>query len=234
MGLLIVVRHGQASITGADYDQLSDLGERQSTITGAALGTRIAPPDLIVQGGMRRHAQTTDAILRGSRWTSSVETDARWNEFDHDHMLLAAHPDYADRPAMLEKLAAQPNPAKTFQELFLVAVQRWIDGQHDDEYPESFPAFVARVQQAAVELAERPGTTLVSTSGGAVAVLAALSTLGTSEVTPELASAWSRLNEVCVNTGISKFLPGRRPSPTMLSYNDHSHLEIDRSLITYR
>ncbi|WP_431842967.1 histidine phosphatase family protein [Calidifontibacter indicus] len=234
MSLLIVVRHGQASITGEDYDLLSTLGEQQAKLTGRALGARLSAPAVIVQGSLRRHAQTTSGVRSGAGWECEVETDPRWNEFDHDGLLAAAYPQYASRPALLEDLAAHQDPNREFQRLFLGAVDRWTAGEHDGDYQESFVAFVSRVRDAAVEAAAREGTVVVSTSGGPLAVLAALSTLGSADVTPAMAHAWGRFNEVVVNAAVSKFLRGRRPSPTLLSFNDHGHFEHDRSLITYR
>lgn len=234
MSLLIVVRHGQASITGEDYDLLSTLGEQQAKLTGRALGARLSAPAVIVQGSLRRHAQTTCGVRSGAGWECEVETDPRWNEFDHDGLLAAAYPQYASRPALLEDLAAHQDPNREFQRLFLGAVDRWTAGEHHGDYQESFVAFVSRVRDAAVEAAAREGTVVVSTSGGPLAVLAALSTLGSADVTPAMAQAWGRFNEVVVNAAVSKFLRGRRPSPTLLSFNDHGHFEHDRSLITYR
>lgn len=234
MSLLIVVRHGQASITGEDYDLLSTLGEQQAKLTGRALGARLSAPAAIVQGSLRRHAQTTCGVRSGAGWECEVETDPRWNEFDHDGLLAAAYPQYASRPALLEDLAAHQDPNREFQRLFLGAVDRWTAGEHHGDYQESFVAFVSRVRDAAVEAAAREGTVVVSTSGGPLAVLAALSTLGSADVTPAMAQAWGRFNEVVVNAAVSKFLRGRRPSPTLLSFNDHGHFEHDRSLITYR
>lgn len=234
MSLLIVVRHGQASITGEDYDLLSTLGEQQAKLTGRALGARLSAPAVIVQGSLRRHAQTTCGVRSGAGWECEVETDPRWNEFDHDGLLAAAYPQYASRPALLEDLAAHQDPNREFQRLFLGAVDRWTAGEHHGDYQESFVAFVSRVRDAAVEAAAREGTVVVSTSGGPLAVLAALSTLGSADVTPVMAQAWGRFNEVVVNAAVSKFLRGRRPSPTLLSFNDHGHFEHDRSLITYR
>ena len=234
MSLLIVVRHGQASITGEDYDLLSTLGEHQAKLTGRALGARLSAPAVIVQGSLRRHAQTTCGVRSGADWECEVETDPRWNEFDHDGLLAAAYPQYASRPALLEDLAAHQDPNREFQRLFLGAVDRWTAGEHHGDYQESFVAFVSRVRDAAVEAAAREGTVVVSTSGGPLAVLAALSTLGSADVTPAMAHAWGRFNEVVVNAAVSKFLRGRRPSPTLLSFNDHGHFEHDRSLITYR
>ena len=178
--------------------------------------------------------QTAAKALTAMGLPPEWETDARWNEFDHDGLLAAAYPQYASRPALLEDLAAHQDPNREFQRLFLGAVDRWTAGEHHGDYQESFVAFVSRVRDAAVEAAAREGTVVVSTSGGPLAVLAALSTLGSADVTPAMAQAWGRFNEVVVNAAVSKFLRGRRPSPTLLSFNDHGHFEHDRSLITYR
>ena len=40
MGVVLLVRHGQASFGAADYDVLSPLGERQAAATGAVPGRR--------------------------------------------------------------------------------------------------------------------------------------------------------------------------------------------------
>ena len=65
------------------------------------------------------------------------------------------------------------------------------------------------------------------TSGGPVAWVAA-SLLGSS------ADVWSRLNPVTVNASVTKVVVGRRGA-TLVSFNDHSHLEgADSPLVSYR
>ena len=44
MGVLVLLRHGQASMGTADYDQLSGLGHRQARAAGA----RLARADLSI------------------------------------------------------------------------------------------------------------------------------------------------------------------------------------------
>ena len=70
MGQLLLVRHGQASWDGADYDVLSEVGHRQGELLGAALAARGIRPELVVTGGMRRHrdcvlADTQPVFLPG-------------------------------------------------------------------------------------------------------------------------------------------------------------------------
>jgi broad specificity phosphatase PhoE len=44
VGVILLVRHGQASFGGADYDVLSPSGERQARRLGAALAARGVQP----------------------------------------------------------------------------------------------------------------------------------------------------------------------------------------------
>ena len=54
MGMLYLVRHGQASFGAANYDQLSDLGQRQCQRLGKYF---------------RDRGQRFDAVVRGSDWS---------------------------------------------------------------------------------------------------------------------------------------------------------------------
>ena len=81
MSQVLLVRHGQASWGSADYDVLSDLGERQSRMLGEALATRGGPRPGRA-GAMRRHRQTAEQAVAGAGWADVVVDDG-WNEFDH-------------------------------------------------------------------------------------------------------------------------------------------------------
>ena len=63
MGQLLLVRHGQASWGNEDYDVLSPLGWEQSRMLGTALGERGLSPEVVVQGGMRRHRETALGVF---------------------------------------------------------------------------------------------------------------------------------------------------------------------------
>ncbi len=77
----------------------------------------------------------------------------------------------------------------------------------------------------AVERLGPRGTGVVVTSGGPVSWVAA-SLLGAG--TP----VWGRLNPVVVNASVTKVVVGRRGA-TLVSFNDHSHLEAE-ALLSYR
>jgi broad specificity phosphatase PhoE len=221
MSVVLLVRHGQASWGAADYDRLSELGEEQARVLGCALVARGVHPDVVVRGGMRRHRQTAEAAVAGAGWTADVVEDAGWNEFDHQQM-LELHPSRVGEGEDLTRAE--------FQQWFEDATRRWTDGRHAEEYDESFDAFGWRVDAALRRTVDRLGarqTAVVFTSGGPVS-WAAASLLGAG------ADVWSALNPVVVNGSVTKVVIGRRGA-TLVSFNDHSHLEAaGAGLVSYR
>lgn len=214
MGLLLLVRHGQASFGAEDYDVLSETGHEQGRLLGAHLAGLGVRPDVVVRGGMRRHRETAEAMLETSGWEVDPEVDADWDEFDHVTLV----------GAMGEEL---PTDRSAFQDLFERATARWVDG-HVHDGGESYGAFLARVQAAlgrAVERA-RTGTVVVVTSGGTIGAVAA--TL----VDPRDPSRlWATFNTVVVNSSVTRVVVGRSGT-RLLTFNEHPHLTAET--LTYR
>ena len=69
MGNLYLVRHGQASFGAADYDNLSELGYRQSVRLGEYLAGKGLQFEAVITGTLRRHAQTWAGIAQGAELT---------------------------------------------------------------------------------------------------------------------------------------------------------------------
>src|SRR5260370_40067352 len=63
MGVLLLVRHGQASMGAADYDQLSELGRRQARATGTRLAGADPAIDRVTCGALTRQRDTTAEIM---------------------------------------------------------------------------------------------------------------------------------------------------------------------------
>ena len=219
MGVLLLVRHGQASFQSDDYDVLSDTGHAQGAALGRALAERGIQPDLLVRGSMRRHRETTDAAVEAAGWAAPVEEDAGWDEFDQ-MTTIAGRPDFTLVPGeSFEERSARVDDLIT----------RWASGDHDAEYHESFPTFRARVEAAFERTLDRvaeSGTAIVFTSGGPVSWVAASLVDGGVPV-------WARLSRVVVNASVSKIVVGSRGA-NLVSFNDHSHLEAEPGLLTYR
>lgn len=84
MAELLVIRHGQASFGADDYDQLSDLGHKQSAMVGAALRAAGWVPDRLITGNLRRQKET----LASMGFSQAPEEHGGLNEYDF-HDLLA-------------------------------------------------------------------------------------------------------------------------------------------------
>lgn len=218
MSVILLVRHGQASFGAADYDQLSEEGMRQVAILGEALAARGVAPTRLVAGAMKRHDQTATGAVAAAGWTAPVIVDDGWNEFDHVQVLSVHTP-----PETVEGVGER----RSIQWWFIGATEKWMAGDHDDEYDESYSTFTSRVGAALRRTADGLGSgeiAVVFTSGGAIASVAA-SLLGGG---PDL---WQRLNSVTVNSSITKVVVGAS-GMTLVSFNDHVHLEPDH--VTYR
>jgi broad specificity phosphatase PhoE len=149
-----------------------------------------------------------------------LHTDARLDEYDHVGV-FAGHGE-EDRFAAATERTAESHRA--LQSALDEAIRRWI--RADGSYAEPHATFAGRVGEVVRELAALPGTTVAVTSGGVIAVACA-QLIGLSM------EQWPALARVTVNGGVTKFITG--PAGThLLTFNDHAHLEGDRSLITYR
>lgn len=221
MSAILLVRHGQASFGKADYDDLSELGARQSRVLGRALASRGVAPDLLLTGGMKRHRQTLEHTAQEAGWTAPIRVDQGWDEFDHEQIIEQHKP-------------APGSPPMAFQEMFEAATTRWAAGAHDDEYAETFTAFGHRVQEALRRTSsalEPKQTAVVFTSGGPISRVCASILSPSGRCGAEL---WGRLNITTINTAVTKIVLGGR-GQTLVSVNDHSHLESAvPGLVTYR
>ena len=233
MGVVLLVRHGQASFGADDYDVLSETGWEQSRLLGAWLTERKVTPDAVLRGDMRRHRETAEGLIAGGGWAAGVEVDAGWNEFDHLGVVDALHrTGAAGFPADLQ--LDRDLDRRDFQRVFELAVTRWTGGEHDGEYPESYTAFLARVRAAldrSCAAAGPGGTVVVVSSGGPIAAACAALVDPTGEDPATLARLWARFNTVTVNTSVTRVVVGSTGA-RMLTFNEHAHLEAET--LTYR
>jgi broad specificity phosphatase PhoE len=219
VGVILLVRHGQASFGSADYDVLSPLGERQARRLGAALAERGVRPASVVSGSMRRQRASAAALAAKAGWQLEPSVDAGWNEFEHRG--LAADPGAGPEP---------PGGA-AYQDALEAGMRRWAGTAGppvaDGVAGMSFADFTARTEaalRAVVAGQPRGATTVAVTSAGVIGWIAA-ALLGAG------AEQWIRLNRVCVNTGVTMLVNGRQ-GISLVSFNDHSHLGPQE--VTYR
>lgn len=175
---ILLIRHGQASLGGANYDQLSELGYQQAAwlaehLVATGLGAR--QPLALRVGAMARQHQTAAALLDALALPPAVE-DPGFNEFDFESVVLAflgQNPDYPlpDTPSSEELYA-----------LLKIAIQHWADDRLPlSVHQESWQAFHQRVAAAWTRLvtgleqsAQDTASTLVVTSGGVIASIVRL------------------------------------------------------------
>ena len=220
MGVLLLVRHGQASLGTADYDQLSDLGRRQAQVTGARLAAADLAVDRVVSGDLTRQRDTAQAVLAAlGRPESELQIDERLDEYDHIGV-MARH----TAEITFETATATGEARRALQSALEEAIGRWISG--GTGYQETHDAFIGRVLDAVRELTAAPGGTIAVTSGGVIAAVCSRA-LGLP------VERWPSLARLLVNASITKVISGQTGTH-LVTFNDHAHLESDRALITYR
>jgi broad specificity phosphatase PhoE len=231
MGVILLVRHGQASFASSNYDKLSSIGMEQGRILGEALKARGVKPDVLVCGGMQRHRETAEQCLKAFGVAPSWDEDTGWDEYDHGAMLEAYDPRFGRKSNLAaELLKTGLDPKRAFQELFSKAAARWVGGENDEDYQESFAEFCARVDAALKRLAarlEKSQTALVFTSGGAISAVAKL-LLGLPD------QRMLPLSYLIANASVTKLLSGST-GVKLSTLNEHNHFEgIDPKYLTYR
>ena len=215
MGAILLVRHGQASFDGADYDVLSPAGERQARCLGAALAARGVTPASVISGSLRRQRASAAALVDQAKWPLEVSVDAGWDEFELSGLVPPP------------SAGQQPRDREAFQDALEVGMHRWAGALGTPLTGMSFADFTGRAEaalRAVVAGQPRGAATVVVTSAGVIGWLGA-TLLGAG------VEQWVRLNRVCVNTGVTTLVSGRR-GISLVAFNDHSHLSPQD--ITYR
>ncbi|GAB5382038.1 MAG: histidine phosphatase family protein [Aliiglaciecola sp.] len=233
MTIIYLIRHGQASFGQQNYDNLSEHGHQQARILGESLQSRVGQFDKLVLGSMLRHRQTLENCLNAMQHAfdeDDLRIEAGWNEYDHNDILAQLGPEFCDAPSIERWVRSQTHPKKAFESMFNRAMDRWIAGEHDDEYVESWQHYQQRIRQAlsnTIDYAGEAKHVAVFSSGGPISVVSqALLGVDPSKV--------MQVNWTLVNCGITKLVStGSRLFVSTL--NDHSHFEgKDKALITYK
>ena len=212
MGTLYMVRHGQASFGSDDYDNLSDLGHRQSVRLGEWFAWKGIAFDALIAGTLRRHKQTLAGILQGMNHAGEHLAWDGLNEYDSEALIATVH------PQPLEK-ATTPEMYRHHFRLLRDGLAKWMAGQSQPRGMPTYPGFLAGVTGALDHVRGKHvgQNVLIVTSGGPIST-AVGHVLGTSpETTIEL-------NLRIRNTSITEFT--FNPKRTMLvMYNAIPHLD---------
>ncbi|OOG49956.1 histidine phosphatase family protein [Polaromonas sp. C04] len=212
MGTLYLVRHGQASFGAEDYDNLSDLGKKQSVRLGEYFRDKGLTFDAVLTGTLRRHAQTWAGIREGGGFTTEALPWPGLNEYDSEAVIGAIHPHKLEKPD-------SPEMYRHHFRLLRDGLAQWMAGVVSPRGMPSYTEFVAGVTSALdhVRARHHGGKVLIVSSGGPIAT-AVGHVLGT---TPETTI---ELNLRIRNASVTEFAftPKRH---MLLTYNTLPHLD---------
>src|SRR5438105_1939757 len=194
MGTLYLVRHGQASFGADDYDQLSDLGHKQSVRLGEYFAHKGIHFDGLIAGTLRRQKQTLEGILQGMKHEGEHLSWDGLNEYDAEAVIATIHPCKLEKPT-------SPEMVRHHFRLLRDGLAQWMAGVVSPKGMPTYEQFVAGVAGALdhVRANHYGKNVLIVTSGGPIAT-AVGHVLGTS---PE---ATIDLNLRIRNSSITEFV----------------------------
>ncbi|TNF53674.1 MAG: histidine phosphatase family protein [Burkholderiales bacterium] len=212
MGTLYLVRHGQASFGADDYDQLSDLGQRQCEQLGRHWAQRGQRFDAVIMGTLKRHRQTWEAMAHGAGWQQDPLPWPGLNEYDSEAVIRSIYSQPLERPDT-------PELYRHHFRLLRDGLAQWMAGTVSPRGMPSYPDFVAGVTSALDHVRQHHAgqQVLIVSSGGPIAT-AVGHVLGLS---PERTID---LNMRIRNSAVTElqFSPKRH---TLLTYNTLPHLD---------
>lgn len=215
MGTLYLVRHGQASFGAENYDQLSELGHRQSHRLGEYLASRGLQFSATIRGSLKRQADTLTGIQKGMGEDASIANqETVWpglNEYDSHAVIAAIHPMPLPKP---------DTPALYRQHFRILrdGLTQWMAGVTS---PHGMPSYVEFVEGVASALAHvrknTDGNVLMVSSGGPIST-------AVGHVLGCPAESTIELNMRIRNTAVSEFnFNPKRMS--LISFNNLPHLD---------
>lgn len=238
MASLYLIRHGQASFGQADYDLLSEKGQKQAHVLGQSWRAQ-GQPSYCYCGSLLRHEQTKHHFFLGLDQAQPVSVShSGFNEFDHQDILIKYQPKWRAYDEMQAHFRRFPDPKKALATAFDSAVIRWMSGEHDEDYKESWPVFKVRCIQALQDVIKQQTTIkqdnpeihqdiVVFTSGGPITVML-------SHVLGLDRQQGLALNQQLRNTSVTKLLFDKH-RVSVDFYNNYSHLsQHNAELISFR
>lgn len=216
MGTLYLVRHGQASFGAADYDQLSELGQRQAERLGRYWAERGLRFDAVITGTLRRHAQTWAGIAQGAGLSLEPLPWTGLNEYDSEAVIRAVLP--GQRVADLGD-PHSPEGYRAHFRLLRDGLAQWMAGTVSPQGMPGYPDFVHGITSALDHVrAHHAGQKVLLVSSGGPIATAVGHVLGLSP------DATIDLNMRIRNSAVTEFVfsPKRH---TLLTYNTLPHLD---------
>ena len=230
MGVIHVVRHGQAAFGTEHYDRLTEIGFTQARLLGAYFARRNIRFDAVFTGTLRRQSETAQGIFEGHSELGAQppqETFAGLDEYKPEAVMMAFTGNFpAPAPA-----AARRDPV-VVREHFRVLREALLAWAEDRTQPEGMPVWQAFQEGAVAALIEArrrfpDGNVLIVSSGGPIAAIVA----GALNAPPATAI---ELNLRIRNSSLTEFASTPRRHH-LVSFNGLPHLDTnaDPTLTTY-
>ena len=167
MGQLYLVRHGQASLGAADYDQLSAMGAQQSRLLGEHWKSHGMTFDAVLVGTLKRHAQTLQGIRDGLGHTPDALQWPGLNEYDSEAIIRTVHPD-----ASFD--TKTPEGYREHFRMLRDGLQQWMVGTAFPVGMPTYPEFLHGVTSALDHVRQHcQGNVLLVSSGGPISTAVA-------------------------------------------------------------
>jgi broad specificity phosphatase PhoE len=242
MSHIVLVRHGQASFLGADYDKLSANGEAQAKLLGEYWSRRATVFASAYSGPRVRQRETARIVADAYRAAGADFPEPKimseFDEYQAEAVLRECLPQLLQvDPAIREMRLAYENAKstgdsldrrKTFQKLFEAVIAKWVAGEVTAPGIESWSDFCLRVERGLAEVVRATpsaATAVIFTSAGPIG--AAMRRALHLSAENMLQVTWASLN-----ASFSTFLAsGERFS--LGAFNAYPHLDGD-GLLTYR
>jgi broad specificity phosphatase PhoE len=221
---IYLVRHGQASLGAADYDNLSPLGEQQAERLGYYFASRNISFNAVYGGTLKRHAQTYAGISLAQP-LPDMALRPGLNEYDSEAVIGAIC-----TPEQLTQMKS-PKTGEGYKQHFAMlrrGIGAWMRGESQPAGMTTYAEFAAGVMAVLDEVrASDAQNVLISSSGGPLSSAVA-QVLGLSH------EAGIELNMRMRNTSVSELLvtPKRY---VLLTFNTLPHLDdvTGRAMQTY-
>jgi broad specificity phosphatase PhoE len=230
VGVIHVVRHGQAAFGTEHYDRLTEIGFTQARLLGAYFARRNIRFDAVFTGTLRRQTETAQGIFEGHSELGvqpPQETFAGLDEYNPEAVMMALTGNLpAPAPA-----AARRDPV-VVREHFRLLREALLAWAEDRTQPEGMPVWKAFQEGAVAALVEArrrfpDGNVLIVSSGGPIAAIVA----GALNAPPATAI---ELNLRIRNSSLTEFASTPRRHH-LVSFNGLPHLDTnsDLTLTTY-
>lgn len=139
MSSLVLIRHGQASLSEATYDALSLQGRDQGIATGVWIRAREQVISELISGPRQRHLETSNLLHTSARLNVAIQVEPQIDEFAEGEEILSAAATMFGTPS--NDGASRREQLVQYNQAF----NAWARGEVDIPGRQSFKEFRGRI-----------------------------------------------------------------------------------------